>query len=88
MGSPFWSRRLFFGLSDHETLEHMCVGLNLNHMHTFSHFLEVDLGSSPSSSWVLLPTLTLTIGYYRAEKKNEVTSRLLQTKYPVFFPLS
>lgn len=35
MENPVWSRRLLFGLSDHETYEHMRVGLNLNCMHVF-----------------------------------------------------
>lgn len=42
-------------------------------------FLVLAGFSSPRSHWLLA-----IIGL----KKNEVTSRLLQTKYPVFFPLS
>lgn len=50
----------FFGLSDHLTFERLCEGLGLNDIHSFSHFLEADLGSNPSSTWVLLPALQLT----------------------------
>lgn len=53
---------LFFCLSNHAIFEHLCVGLSLSDIHLLFHFLEVDLGSNPSSTWVLFPTLELAVG--------------------------
>lgn len=39
--------------------EHLDVGLGLNGTHLFFHFLEIDVDSNPSSTYVL-PILQLT----------------------------
>ena len=58
----------------------ICVESEL-HAH-FLPSLEVDLGSNPSSTWLLLLKLTLTTGYSITEQKknnNKVSSCILST---------
>lgn len=59
----------------------ICVESEL-HAH-FLPSLEVDLGSNPSSTWLLLLKLTLTTGYSITEqkKKKQQQSKLLYSFY-------